>query len=175
MEKPYRKVARIKGVAMLLAGVPFYLLLLTGLADPPDRGRPDTLLLVALALVYVVQALTSSILASRSSEVPKGFMYCAILAALVSVVMVVAQFLPIGWFFAPYVWIPIVGILTAVGGLIADEWWLVMGGGLAAIVTPVSAFLTNGHYWVPVVSTLFGMSWLLTGRAVPVSDRIPRI
>lgn len=175
MEKHYRLAAKIKGIAMILAAVPFPLVLLLGLAAPPDREPPEPPLLASLVLIYAVQAITSGILAFSTKTELAWFRACAVLASLVSLAVIVAQFLPIGWFFAPYAWMPIVGILTAVGGLIADEWWLVFGGATAAIITPISAFLAAGHYWVPVVSLVLGVVWLFTGRGVPVSERIPRI
>lgn len=176
MEKPYHRVSRIKGVAMLLAALPFYVLILTGLACAPDgTSRPGVLILGSLVLVYLVQVVTSTILAASIGNEQPWFRWCAILAALVSVLVMVGQLLPVGWFFAPYVWMPLVGILTAVGGLVADDWWLVLGGAAALIITPVSAFFGFGLHAVPVASAIFGLVWLFTGRHIPVSERIPRI
>lgn len=176
MEKPYHRVSRMKGVAMLLAALPFYLVILTGLAEAPDgSSRPEPLILGSLVLIYLVQTVTSVILAVTIGKEMNWFRWCAILAAVVSVLVMAAQLLPVGWFFAPYVWMPIVGILTAVGGLVADDWWLVLGGAAALVITPIAAFFSIGLFWVPVVAAIFGVVWLFTGRDVPVSERIPRL
>ena len=177
MTQSLRTASVVKGVAMILAAIPFYVVFFS----LPERGggpsgwEGEKGILLTILLVYFTEAATAIMVILKSRSAPEWFRVYKALAALMSVAVVIGYVTPIGWYFAPYAWMPLVGILTGIAGLMADKWWLTIAGAIAAVITPISALTANGHFWVPVVSIVFGVAWLLTARDVPFSERIRTI